>query len=247
MHIIASNEKGICVSSSDVQQRRLIYFADPMCSWCWGFSPVIERIAKEFGEALPIRLVMGGLRAGNNKAMDQGMKNDIKGHWGHVHERTGQSFDFSFFDRDGFVYDTGPACRAIVAMRRAAPGRELAFLKVLHEAFYAKGVDLTSGPELLRLAMEFGIEEERFAQSFAGEECSQELASDFKLVHDNGIRAFPALLGGSEADRFMAVTHGYRSFEELKQSLERLISADELPNGLMPGVPADACVIGPAR
>ena len=24
-----------------------IYFADPMCSWCWGFAPVIEKIAAE--------------------------------------------------------------------------------------------------------------------------------------------------------------------------------------------------------
>jgi len=231
------------VFSSDVQQRRLIYFADPMCSWCWGFSPVIERIAKDYGEALPIRLVMGGLRAGNTKAMDQGMKDGIKGHWRHVNERSGQNFDFSFFDRDGFVYDTGPACRAIVAMRSVAPGRELSFLKTLHEAFYAKGVDLTSGPELLRLAVEFGVEEELFAQSFAGEECSKELANDFNLVLNNGIRAFPALLGGSEADRFMAVTHGYRSFEELKPSLGRLISMQTLPNGLMPGVSANSCAI----
>src|SRR5690242_8930931 len=39
----------------------LIYFADPMCSWCWGFAPVIGAIRQRFGDALPIRLMMGGL------------------------------------------------------------------------------------------------------------------------------------------------------------------------------------------
>ncbi|MDH5427723.1 MAG: DsbA family protein, partial [Nitrospirota bacterium] len=24
----------------------LIYVADPMCSWCWGFSPVLEEIRR---------------------------------------------------------------------------------------------------------------------------------------------------------------------------------------------------------
>ena len=225
------------------QQRQLIYFADPMCSWCWGFSPVIERIAKHFGDDLPIRVVMGGLRAGNTVPMDQGMKRDIEGHWRHVHERTRQPFDHAFFDRDGFVYDTGPACRAVVAARRAEPGCELKFLKILHEAFYKYDVDITDGPELMQLATDFGFTEKQFSQAFLGEDCSTALADDFNLVLNNGIRAFPALLGGSDSDRFMAVTHGYKGFEELEPSLKRLLSAEELPNGLMPGASGDRCEI----
>jgi len=231
------------MSSSDTRQRQLIYFADPMCSWCWGFSPVIERIAEKFGNDLPIRVVMGGLRAGNTVPMDQGMKNDIESHWHHVHERSKQPFDHAFFDRDGFVYDTGPACRALVAARRAQPGCELAFLKTLHEAFYKYGVDLTDGVELMQIATDFGFTTEQFSQAFEGDECSNELANDFSLVLNNGIRAFPALLGGSEADRFMAITHGYKSFENLEPSLNRLLSADTLPSGLMPGAPGDHCAI----
>ena len=38
----------------------LIYFSDPMCSWCYGFSPVMEEIRREFGPALPIRVVKIG-------------------------------------------------------------------------------------------------------------------------------------------------------------------------------------------
>ena len=42
----------------------LIYFTDPMCSWCYGFSPVIDEIRRAYGDALPIRVVMGGLCLG---------------------------------------------------------------------------------------------------------------------------------------------------------------------------------------
>ena len=45
-----------------MRKPHLVYFADPMCSWCWGFSPVIEAISEQFGTSLPIRLIMGGLR-----------------------------------------------------------------------------------------------------------------------------------------------------------------------------------------
>ncbi len=35
----------------------MLYFADPMCSWCWGFSPVIDRVESEFGDRFDLNLV----------------------------------------------------------------------------------------------------------------------------------------------------------------------------------------------
>ena len=34
--------------------RNLVYFADPMCSWCYGFSPVITALAERFEDRLPL-------------------------------------------------------------------------------------------------------------------------------------------------------------------------------------------------
>ena len=34
------------------------YFADPLCSWCYGFSPVIGALAKQFAGRLPVRHVI---------------------------------------------------------------------------------------------------------------------------------------------------------------------------------------------
>src|SRR3712207_1860168 len=97
----------------------LVYVADPMCSWCWGFSPVIDAIRHRFADALPIRLIMGGLRPGTTKVMDAAAKRTIRTHWEHVQEASGQPFDFGFLDRDGFVYDTEPAAKAVVVVRRS--------------------------------------------------------------------------------------------------------------------------------
>ena len=41
--------------------QQLIYFADPMCSWCWGFSPAMEAVTAKYGDQLPVRLILGGL------------------------------------------------------------------------------------------------------------------------------------------------------------------------------------------
>ena len=39
----------------------LIYFTDAMCSWCWGFSPVIGALRAKSGDALPLRTVEAAL------------------------------------------------------------------------------------------------------------------------------------------------------------------------------------------
>ena len=37
---------------------RLLYVMDPMCSWCWGFAPVVEALATQAAErGVPMQLV----------------------------------------------------------------------------------------------------------------------------------------------------------------------------------------------
>ena len=43
------------------KDRTLVYIADPMCSWCWGFAPVIDELVREFAGQLSLRVVAGGL------------------------------------------------------------------------------------------------------------------------------------------------------------------------------------------
>ena len=73
--------------------KRLVYFADPMCSWCYGFSPVIAAIAERFEDRMPLQLVMGGLRAGNTAAMRPQDKDTIRDAWTRVGAATGQPFE----------------------------------------------------------------------------------------------------------------------------------------------------------
>ena len=96
--------------------KELVYFADPMCSWCYGFAPVVAAVEQQFRGRLPLRLVMGGLRAGQTRPMRDADKEYIRDAWTRVNAASGQPFDFAFFEREGFVYDTEPACRAVVTM-----------------------------------------------------------------------------------------------------------------------------------
>ena len=204
----------------------LIYVADPMCSWCWGFSPVVEAIQQRFGEALPVRLMMGGLRPGTTEPMNEATKRDVRAHWEHVHEASGQPFDFRFFDREEFVYDTEPASRAVIAVRRSGMAPALAFLRLVHEAFYACNRDVTDEEVLADLASGAGHDRSGFLDAFRSDEAKRETWTDFAISQKSGIRGFPTLIAGiGEGSEYAIVTNGYQPADRILPPLERWLEA----------------------
>jgi putative protein-disulfide isomerase len=204
----------------------LIYFADPMCSWCYGFSPVIEEVRKAFGRGLPVRVVMGGLRPGTEQAMTDEARREVLGHWGHVHEATGLPFDHSVL-AEGFVYDTDPAARAVVVVRRDGEALAARYLGRAQRAFYAEGRDVTSGEVLADLAAEVGVDRDRFLEQWATEEAKQETWRDYAISQRAGVTGFPTLVAGpNDEGVYGVVTRGYAPAEQvlpvLKDWLERI-------------------------
>jgi putative protein-disulfide isomerase len=194
----------------------LIYFADPMCSWCYGFSPVIDQVRQAYGRALPIRVVMGGLRPGTDTPMTDEARRTIAGHWSHVHEASGLPFDPAVLDREGFVYDTDPAARAVVVARREGEELALRYLAAAQRAFYAETRDVTSAEVLGDLAADFGLDRERFLEAWGSEEAKQETWRDYAISQRAGVTGFPTLVGGpNDAGAFGVVTRGYAPGEQV--------------------------------
>ena len=204
---------------------RLLYFADPMCSWCYGFSPVISALADRFEGRLALHIIMGGLRAGNTEAMGLEDKQYIRDAWKHVATATGQPFDMGFLGREGFVYDTEPACRAVVTARRLLPKLTLPFMARVQQAFYAENRDMTAADEIAAVAEEAGFDRAQFSAAFVAPETHNETFRDFLTAQELGIRGFPTLIAGSEDKGYALLTNGYRPFEDLAGPLERWLAA----------------------
>ncbi|MCB1521570.1 MAG: DsbA family protein [Hyphomicrobiaceae bacterium] len=220
------------MSQQATAPRHLVYFADPMCSWCWGFAPVINGLADHFGDRLPISLIIGGLRPGTREAMSDEMKSDIRGHWQKVAERTGQPFDLSFFDREGFVYDTEPADRAAIVMRLLNPLLALPYFTAIQRAFYAENRDVTDESVLADIAAEHGIDREQFLVALATNEARKATVQDFDVARASGVTGFPTLYAGTIESGYAMVTTGYRPLDGLPQILEEwLATPDSGPDG----------------
>ncbi|WP_369990309.1 DsbA family protein [Pseudomonas xanthosomatis] len=199
---------------------RLIYVMDPMCSWCWGFAPVAEALIAQAADAgVSTRLVPGGLRSGGS-ALDASTRKYILEHWQAVHDATGQPFCFDGAMPDGFVYDTEPACRALVTARELDEARMWGLLKLIQASFYQQGVDVTRAPQLVELAEQAGFDRETFAQRFAGHDARAATSADFAWVQDLGIAGFPTLLAERNG-QLALLTNGYQPLDSLQPLLGR--------------------------
>jgi putative protein-disulfide isomerase len=203
-------------------QPQLIYFADPMCSWCWGFVPVVAQIRQVWGDNLPIHLVMGGLRPGTDKPVTEAAKASMREHWGHVTEASGQPFDYGFFEREGFVYDTDPAARAVVLARRYDETLALAYLVRIQGAFYAQNRDVTDFDVLADLAAEMGFHRDPFREVVCGDDVKNETWRDYATSQRAGVSGFPTLIAGPGQDgTYVALSRGWNSPETVLPMIER--------------------------
>ncbi len=203
---------------------QLIYILDPMCSWCWGFNPVMQQVLKQAQAAgVKVTLRVGGLRTGEQAVLDETKRSYILQHWRTVAETTGQPFDFTKALPSGFLYNTEPACRALVAARQLDETHLFTFLDSLQKAFYQDGQDTTQLSVLNSLAIQAGYDSEAFRHAFEAPETQAATQAEFAWVSDLGVRGFPTLLAQHQ-QQYALITNGYQPYTALEPLLNRWIS-----------------------
>jgi putative protein-disulfide isomerase len=206
----------------DVQARtdlEFIYVGDPMCSWCWGFSPALEQMGTRY--AIGMRVVMGGLRTGAQaQPMDAEARRQLADYWRGVEARTGQPFTTAALERGDWSYDTEPSCRAVVAMRELAPDETLRWVARLHRAFYVEGVDITDLAVFSDLVDGFDVDLDRFTEMLTDQAIIEQTRQDFAEAQRFGASGFPTVLfrDGNEVG---VVTRGFVPWEQLEPALTR--------------------------
>lgn len=204
-------------------QKEIIYVGDPMCSWCYGFTNVIQAVRQQYKHRAKVSLIMGGLRPDGTHVVDDRYSNFLKGHWWEIGERTGQPFDLSILDQIGWIYDTEKPCRAVVVMRNLKPEVEWDYFAAVQKGFYHQNHNPNEPGSFARIAATFGVDELSFLQAFHDGAAAAETQRDFRAARSLDVDSFPTVL--VRDDRGYAVlTNGYRPFEILRGSLDRWLA-----------------------
>ena len=201
----------------------ILYFGDPMCSWCWGFAPVLNAIEKKFGDEAPVSVIVGGLHAYDNFPMSKTYKANIKHHWEDVNKATGALFDYTFFNRDGFVLDTEPACRAVVTARLMNKSILIPFYESISRSFYSENKDTTDLKQFKSLAEEVGLDFVDFSKIYNQLKTKENTRNDFNFTKKIGVTGFPTVII-KEDEKMALLTAGYQSFQNIEPKIEAWLS-----------------------
>jgi predicted DsbA family dithiol-disulfide isomerase len=131
------------------------YYTDPACPWSWAAEPALRRLEAEFGEALRITYIMGGL-AREFRAPLVTMRHVLD-----AGQASGMPVDPRLW-LDHPPRSSYPACQAVKAA--AEQGLDASYLRVVREGLMARRQKLDTADALIGAAREVaGLDIERFA------------------------------------------------------------------------------------
>ena len=217
-----------------MSENSLVYVGDPMCSWCYGFGVPLHQLLEQL-PGVPLAVVLGGLRAYNKEVMPDALKATLHHHWEEVTKRSGKPFGKGQFDREGYIYDTEPACRAVVTIRTHAAEQTLAMYHAIQHAFYAEGRDITQTSVLADIwqslinslpSSQINFSRDDFVKAFESDIIKTQTRNDFAMVQQWGIRGFPALIAVVDGEAQL-VANGYMEADDMLQRVQQVFSTAE--------------------
>jgi len=211
----------------------LIYIADPMCTWCYGFAPELVTLLQGLPD-LPVEIIAGGLRAYNKQPLEDNLCATMQDHCDRVANACAMPFAATPVLQPGMVYDTEPACRALVTARVMAPEASFAVLHAMQHAFFAEGRDVGDGNVLADVCARamaesgFPVAPEAFKDKWMSREMVLATAEDFGQTRRWGVNGFPTLILERNG-RLDLVTAGYVGTEQLIEQMQAVIDGETVP------------------
>jgi putative protein-disulfide isomerase len=198
----------------------LYYFVDPMCSWCYAFSPELQEIIKALPD-VPLKYVMGGLAPDSDEPMSEEVKQYVQNTWRSVSERTGAQFNFDFWAKCQPRRSTYPGCRAVIAAGLQGQDNKPIMLEAIQKAYYRQARNPSENETLIEIAAEIGLDKDRFADDLTSPQVEELLQADFNFKYRLGVQGFPTLVLEQD-DKFYGLTIGYAKADVVLSRLEMI-------------------------
>ena len=202
------------------------YLFDPLCGWCYGASPAIQRLGQQ--SALTLQLAPTGLFASSGRTLDRAFADYAWSNDQRIEALTGQRFTETYrtqvLGNLGGSFDSAATTLALTATALTSPERELETLKMLQEARYVDGLDTSAASVVEKRLREAGLIQA--ADVFASQSHDLVIANAARIDHAqrlmqaHGANGVPALLITNEqGSRLLRGDALYGSFDKLLQAI----------------------------
>lgn len=219
-----------------------LYISDVFCPWCYGFAPVMQRIASEH-PGYPVRVLSGDL-VENPTTVDDMVKNHptMREFFVRLAKTTGQAVGEGFLRRlepgqgDLLMFSPDMAV-PLAALKKLAPGHELEQMEAFQAAFYGEGRDVLSPDVQIQVA---GVDGDAFAQALQdpGIQAAAENEREEALDVLGDFVVYPTLFLETDDGERHVLTRGYADYTIVAAKLASVLGGD---SGGVETRPANAC------
>jgi putative protein-disulfide isomerase len=208
----------------------VIYCYDAWCGWCYGFSPVIKRIAEEYKERLFFEVLSGGMILSDPPRPVSVMAQYIEQAYKVVEERTGIKFGDDFLwhmhhpDKSDWFPDSEKSAIALCIFKDYFPAQQLQFATDLQYALNFEGRDLTDDEAYRHLLEKYNIPAEEFYAKVKEEAYKEKAHHEFALCRQLNVSGFPTVFLQVSESKLYMLARGYTDYETVKERIDKLLS-----------------------
>ncbi|RIJ37337.1 DsbA family protein [Pontibacter oryzae] len=208
-----------------MKNQTIYYVQDALCGWCYGMSPVMERLYKEHNQKYDFVALSGGMIRGENVRPISGMASFIRQAAPRLEEVAGvkltDTYHREILDKGTYQSNSEPPAIALAILKDYFPDQQLPMATAIQRLHFEEGKDLNEVDVYLPVVRAFGADEGDFKRKFTDKEFLAKARQDFELVENWGITGFPAVICQSW-EKLYLVARGYMPYEQLLAALQQL-------------------------
>jgi len=203
------------------------YYYDALCGWCYGFSPVMEQLKKEYKDQIEVEVISGGLFLGNRAGYVNEVAPHIKsGAYKSVEALSGVKFGKPFLDdvfgEGEMVLNSLPPTIALCIVKEKFPDKELEFAETLLSAVYYDGINPIEISEYEKYIVELGMEMKEFTSKMLSSTYKEMAQKEFLRFRQSQYSGMPSLVIVKDKNE-IPLSNGYMDYNSLKSKLGQLI------------------------
>lgn len=212
-------------SIPEKEKPEILYVFDPLCGWCYGFSPVITRLKTELSSDVDFLVLSGGMVRDASPIGE--MANYIKTAYKVVEDTTGVKFGDKFLndilENGEAIFSSVPPAKALAVLRIHKPGDCIEIAARLQNAIYHDGIQVDDFFAYSQIAKEFGMDPDEFLLQVKSAEIAEIVENEFKMVAGLGVNGYPSVLlrKGKETQ---VLSRGYKDYDSLYKVVKESIS-----------------------
>lgn len=212
--------------NAEISRPVVLYVYDPLCGWCYGFSPVMEEMAVEFGDMADFKVISGGMVTGDRVGPLSDIAPYIRKAYKDVEKLSGVLFGDKYlqilFGDAAWVMNSEPPSRIHALFCHEFQDQQTRVSALIQKGIYQEALPPVSDELGIWVGEQLGKSSGWTLQQLNSEENIQRMKDHFDLSSKLGVTGFPAVFVWKSGTWYQ-VSRGFMEKGQMRSILKDLL------------------------